>query len=510
MFSLCAHAQENDSITPTKTKIYLEHANTLSFNKTIDPDNKVLLGDVRFRHDSSYMYCDSAYFYELSNSLEAFSNVRMEQGDTLFIYGDWLYYDGDTQLARLRKNVRMENNQVTLFTDSLNFNRIENIGYYFDGGKIVDEDNELSSFFGQYSPDTKDAVFNDSVQLINPQFILYSDTLHYNTDTKIAVILGPSVIESDSGIVYSSRGWYNTETNISLLLDNSQVVSGNRILIGDSIYYDKNSGFSEVFGNMSLRDTSQMIILEGQYGYYNEKTEFAFATDSARFLEYSRGDTLYLHADTLLMSTIDSTYRELKAYHGVRFYRIDLQGVSDSMIFNTRDSVLYMYSDPVLWNDVYQLYGDTILVYMNDSAVDYAHIIQFAFAVQFLDTTYYNQLKGNDMVVYFEGNAMRQIDVSGNAESIYYPIDNGGMMGMNQTQSSYITIWLKENKLERIKFWPKSEGEIIPLPDLLPGQKTLRDFYWFDYLRPVNSDDIYREAKRKTGDIPKRSNKFIY
>jgi lipopolysaccharide export system protein LptA len=508
LFSLCAHAQTNDSIGPKKTKVYLEHANTLSFSKVINPDYKVMIGNVVFRHDSSYMYCDSAYFYELSNSLEAFSNVRMEQGDTLFIYGDWLYYDGNTQLARLRKDIRMINNQVTLYTDSLNYNRMENIGYYFDGGRIVDEENELSSLFGQYSPDTKVAIFNDSVQLVNPQFIMYSDTLHYNTDTKIATILGPSVIESDSGTVYSSKGWYNTNTNVSLLLERSHVVSGNRILIGDSIYYNKDSGFSEVFGNMSLRDTSQMIILEGQYGYYDEKTEYAFATDSARFLEYSQGDTAYLHADTLLMIAIDSTYRELKAYHGVRFYRIDLQGVCDSMIFNTRDSILYMYNDPVVWNDMYQLYGDTILVYMNDSTIDYVHVIQFAFAVQYIDTTYYNQLKGNDMVAYFTGKSLKQIDVSGNAESIYYTVDDGSMIGLNQTQSAYLTIWIEENKLERLKLWPTSEGNLIPIPDLLPEQKTLKDFYWFDYLRPVNKDDIYREVKRKTGDAPKRSNRF--
>ncbi|MDR1937410.1 MAG: hypothetical protein LBQ73_02785 [Tannerellaceae bacterium] len=506
----CVHAQEQDSIAPKKTKVYLEHANTLSFNKEIDPDNKVLIGDVVFRHDSSYMYCDSAYFYELSNSLEAFSNVRMEQGDTLFIYGDWLHYDGNTQLARLRKNVRMINNQVTLFTDSLNYNRPENIGYYFDGGLVVDETNKLSSLYGRYATDTKQAVFNDSVKLVNPQFVLYSDTLHYNTDSKIATILGPSIIESDSGTVHSSRGWYNTQNNVSLLLDRSQVVSGNRILLGDSIYYDKDNGFSEVFGNMSLRDTSQMIILEGQYGYYDEKTEFAFATDSARFLEYSQGDTLYLHADTLIMTTVDSTYRELKAYYGVRFYRVDLQGVCDSMLFNTRDSILYMYSEPVVWNEVYQLYGDTLLVYLNDSTVDHVHIIQFAFAVQYLDTTYYNQLKGNDMVAYLEGNVMRQIDVSGNAESIFYPVDNGSMIGLNKTQSAYLSIWLKDNALERLKLWPESQGSLIPIPDLIPDQKTLKDFYWFDYLRPNDKDDIYREVKRKTGDVPKRSNKFVH
>ena len=301
------------------------------------------------------MYCDSAYFFEQTNSLEAFSNVRMEQGDTLFVYGNYLFYDGNTQIAYLRENVRMENGQVTLFTDSLNYERIPDIGYYFDGGLIVDSLNQLSSFYGQYSPSTKLAIFNDSVRLENEQFTLYSDTLHYNTDSKIATILGPSIIVSDSGTIYSSRGWYDTVNNTSLLLDRSQVVSGDRILTGDSIAYNRELGFGEAFGNMSLQDTAQHVMLEGQYGFYNEKSEYAFATDSARFLEFSQGDTLFLHGDTLKMTTVDSLYREVKAYYGVRFYRTDMQGVCDSMQFNTRDSILYMYTDPIVWNEQYQI-----------------------------------------------------------------------------------------------------------------------------------------------------------
>lgn len=137
-----------DSVAPKKTKVFLEHANTLSFDKERNAEAQVLNGDVCFRHDSSYMYCDSAYFFEQTNSLEAFSNVRMEQGDTLFVYGNYLFYDGNTQIAYLRENVRMENGQVTLFTDSLNYERIPDIGYYFDGGLIVDSLNQLSSFMG--------------------------------------------------------------------------------------------------------------------------------------------------------------------------------------------------------------------------------------------------------------------------------------------------------------------------------------------------------------------------
>lgn len=500
-----------DTVPPKKTKVYLIHSNTLSFDKAVKPDAQILNGDVCFRHDSSYMYCDSAYFFEQTNSLEAFSNVRMEQGDTLFVYGDYLFYDGNTQVAYLRENVRMENGQVTLFTDSLNYERIPNIGYYFEGGLIVDSLNQLSSFYGQYSPETKLAVFNDSVQVENPDFTLYSDTLHYDTESKVATILGPSVIVSDSGTIHTSRGWYDTVNNTSLLLDQSQVESGEKILIGDSIFYNRDTGMGEVYGNMSLIDTAQHVTLQGEYGYYNEQTGYAFATDSARFFEYSQGDTLFLHADTLQMVTVDSVYREIKAYYGVRFYRIDMQGVCDSMQFNTRDSVLYMYTEPVLWNEQYQLYGDTIAIYMNDSTIEYAHVIQFAFAAQHVDSSYYNQLKGNDLKAYFEGQAVHQIDVAGNAESIFYPLEkDGAKVGMNETKSGFLTIWVKDNKLDKLKIWPSPVGSMTPIPDLKPDQKMLKDFYWFDYLRPKNRDDIYEVVKRKATESPKRSNKFVH
>ncbi len=493
------------------TKVYLEHANVISYNQELKPDAQLLNGDVCFRHGSSYMYCDSAYFYELTNTLEAYSNVRMEQGDTLFVYGNFLYYDGNTQLARLRDNVRMENGEVTLFTDSLNYDRARDIGYYFDGGLIVDSENELSSYYGQYSPGTKMAVFNDSVRLENTNFTLYSDTLNYQTDTKIATILGPSTIVSDSGTVHTSRGWYNTVDQTSLLLDRSSIVSGTKYMIGDSIHYNREEGFAEAFGNMFLQDTAQHLILEGQYGFYNEKLEYAFATDSARFMEYSQQDTLYLHADSLQLLTIDSTYREVKAFYGVRFYRTDVQGVCDSMLFNTRDSVLYMFTEPIIWNEQYELYGDTIEVFMNDSTIDFAHVKQFAFAVQAVDTMHYNQLKGNDLKAYFNGKSLRLIDIEGNAESIYYVAEEAGpLIGLNTTKSAYLSIQLLDNKLDRIVWKPKVEASMIPLPDLKPEQKTLKDFYWFDYLRPKDKDDIYSVKKRKAQDVPpRRSNRFV-
>jgi len=510
-----AIAQQQGEQVPEPTKVYLEHADLQTYDKAIDTDRQVLTGNVVFRHDSSYMYCDSAYFFEQSSSLEAFGAVRMEQGDTLFVYGNYLFYDGMTELARVRENVRMESVQpdssiVTLFTDSLNYDRAANIGYYFEGGLIVDAENELSSIYGQYSPGTKQAIFNDSVRLVNPNFVLTSDTLHYNTETKIATILGPSVIVSDSGTVYSSRGWYNTENNTSLLLDRSLIVSGDRVLTGDSITYDRNAGVGEAFGNIQMQDTAHKTTLEGAYGFYNEQTDYAFATDSARCMEYSQQDTLYIHADTFEMITVDSAMRHLKAYHHVRFYRIDIQGVCDSMLYNTKDSVLNMYGDPVLWNETYQLSGDTIRIYMKDGGVDYVHVIRSAFAIEQLDTAHYNQLKGSNLKATFEGKAVRTIYIDGSAETIYYPLENDGtMVGLNETKSSYLTMWFHDNKMEKLLIWPKPQGTLTPLADIQPGQTRLADFHWYDYIRPLDKDDIFRTTTRKAEDVvPKKSSKF--
>jgi lipopolysaccharide export system protein LptA len=512
--SAAAQHQETPADTATVRKVYLERADRQLFDRNISADRQVFTGNVSFRHDSAWMYCDSAWLYEQSSRLEAFGSVCMEQGDTLFLRGDYLFYDGVTQVAQLRHNVVMINIQsdtsvVTLFTDSLDFNRIENIGYYFDGGQIIDSENVLTSVFGQYSPGTKTSVFNDSVTLVNSGFTLCSDTLHYNTVTKVADILGPSVIVSDSGTVHTSRGWYSTADNVSLLLDRSEIVSGDRVLTGDSITYDRDNGVGQAFGNIILRDTANKIILDGQYGYYNEKTEFAFVTDSARCMEYSQGDTLYLHADTLEMTT-DSAVRTVKAWHGVRFFRVDLQGVCDSMQFNTRDSVLHMYTDPILWNGQYQLTGDTIHIYMRDSTVDHVHVSGYAFAIEELDSAAYNQLKGNRLDAFFEGRAVRQIDIDGSAESIFYPIEeDGNMVGMNETRSSYLSIRINNGKLERLKIWPKPQGTMTPLPDLLPEQRRLKDFYWYDYLRPSDPSDVFRASTRRTEDVPpKRSGRF--
>lgn len=522
LLTLCVwagHRPDNPPIvvkkTPVKTavdepgKVYLEYAKELQFDQNIHPDFQILRGDVRFRRGGMQMFCDSAYFYEKTNSLDAFGNVRMEQGDTLFIYSDVMFYDGIMQIARVRYNVRMENRDVVLFTDSLNYDLQPNIGYYFDGGKIVDTENELTSVYGQYSPDTKQAVFNFDVQLVNEEYTLYSDTLEYNTNTKIADIIGPSVMVSDSNVIYSKLGWYNTHNNTSMLFDRSIIVSKSQQLTGDTIFYDRGKGFGEVFGNMILNDTIRRITMEGNYGFYNEIKESSMATDSARVIDYSQPDTFYLHADTLRSSVLLDSTRLIQAYYGARFFREDIQGVCDSMVYKTKDSAVYMFKNPVLWNLDYQIFGDTIKVYMNDSTVRWAHVPAFAFATQQKDTAYFDQLSGKDLKAFFRDGKLYQVDVSGNVQTIFYPQERDSTFtGLNYAESSFLTMYLIDGKMNKLIMYNKVEGSLTPIPLIKSNQLYLPDFHWYEDIRPRDPADIFRIVIRKKSDIPKKRRRF--
>ena len=214
-------------------KVFLEHADVWSYDEQpdLDPEDQyqVLTGNVVFRKNDMYMYCDSAHFYEMANSFDAFGNVRMEQGDTLFVYADDLEYEGATELAVLYADpgnkVRLINRDVMLRTDVFNYDLAANVGYYQVGGVLTDRQNELTSLDGEYHPDTKYAYFSRNVRLksLNGSDTLRmaTDSLEYNTDTHIAELVAPTVITSADGEILSSSGKYNTD-NVSLISINGR------------------------------------------------------------------------------------------------------------------------------------------------------------------------------------------------------------------------------------------------------------------------------------------------
>ena len=499
------------------TRIILEHADLLTYDAALQPGVQRLKGGVVLRHGNATMTCDSAYLNEDDQIFEAFGEVHMVQGDTVHMYSRYLYYDGVSKLARLRHNVHLANKTTDLYTDSLDYDRIADIAYYFEGGTITDAQNTLTSDYGQFIPATNDAEFRYNVKLINDKTTMTTEHLFYNTHTRISSYEGQTLIQSDSGQIVSQRGIYDVGRDVGILLDRSEVTSGAKTLIGDSIYYDGMSKFGEAFGRMELSDTVQKAILYGDYGYFDDKRNYAFATSRAHAEEYSQKDTLYVSADTLELISLptpdrlrldslraaatqegkakpDTMQRYLRGYRNVRVFRRDAQAVADSLSYISMDSTLSLYGKPILWSEERQLSGDTTHFYFRSKKLDYVDVLGKALVVEHIDSVdYYNQMSGDSLRAYVQDSTVREILVRGKVESIYYMKEDGtnDYNGLNRMTSSTMHVLLDSGKVKKSIWRGPVEGKAYPL-EMASGPEVNRLplFQWAADRRPMRKEDI--------------------
>lgn len=497
------------SRAPKDKRIYLVHADVLHYDRFVNPNAQILNGKVQFTHQGAKLFCDSAHFYEASNSFEAFGHVKMYQGDTLSLVSDYAYYDGDDQMAQARYNVVLKNRKTTLYTDSLNFDRLYNNAYFFEGGKLVDGTTTLTSDWGEYNTETKMAVFNYDVKMRGSDFYLTSDTLYYDTRISMAHIVGPTDITSGKSHIFSERGYYDTKTERARLMDRSVLRNEGKTLVGDSVYYGGKNGLSKAFRNVIYTDSINKNRLLCDYGEYNEETGYAMCTDSAVSIDFSQRDTLYMHADTFKIFTFnintDSVYRKVHAYNKVRAYRVDVQAVCDSLVYNQLDSCMTMYRDPIVWNMDQQLVGEEIQVFMKDSVIDRAHIINQAFTIEQLrDTTFQNQVSSREMFAFFDNGEIRETQALDNVRIIYYPEDSAdsSYVGLNYTETSELRMFMENRKMSKI-WMPEAEGTLYPLSQIPPAKKHLEGYAWFGYIRPLDKDDIFHWRPKASSAVLK-------
>lgn len=493
--------------TVTDTRVYLQNARTLTYDiGGQHPDAQFLKGDVAFLHKGARLTCDSALYYQQTNSFEAFGHVKMRQGDTLTLTADYAYYDGNDEMCEVRRNVVLTHRKMKLYCDSLNYDRLYSVGYFFEGGKLVDGATTLTSDWGQYNTSDRMAVFYYDVHLKNKTSVTESDTLYYDTRTSRAHVVGPSKIKTKDDIIETNDGFFNSRTDQTELFSRSTINrKDGKTITGDSLNHSGKSGISEGFGNVVFTDTVNKTGFRGNYIIYDENTGRGHATNNAIVMDYSQGDTLYAHGDTLRLFTYnmntDSVYRIVIGSPHVRVFRSDVQAVCDSMVMNSRDSVIFMYKDPILWSDGRQVFGEEIRAYMADSTIRFAHVIGQAFSIeQRGDSVHFNQVQSKEMKSWFTDGVLRLNQAEGNVLTAYYAEDSADttLIGLNHLETDTLRMYLSpERKMEKI--WAsKHNGTMYPISQIPPDKYRLPNFAWFDYIRPRSKDDLL-EWRPKAG-----------
>lgn len=482
-----------------RIRINIEKADFLRHDDKIGRNTQSLNGNVILTHGRTWLYCDSAYMYNDSNFVVCYGSVHAIQNDSIHLYGDLLEYDGDKNLAKLRKNVRANKGNTWLYTEFLDYDRLNDVGYYFNGGRMVNNDNVMTSEHGYYYPNTNEAFFKDTVVVVTPEYHIDSDTLKYNTVTDVVGLLGPTtIVNSDSTVIYSEDGWYDTQKDRGELLKNSVITSTDKILKGKKIFYDRRLGLGKVWQNMQLIDTLNNMTMFGDYGFFNERTKEALATQNAQLLQIYGTDSLFMHADTFRIVPLpQDSSRLIKAFHNVKFFRFDLQGRCDSLVFDFRDSIATMYHLPIVWAQGNQLTAQEIKLYTKNQVLYKSELINAAFAISPDDSVGYNQVKGKMMTGYIRNNELYKIDVDGNGQTIYYPKDGEAVIGVNRAESSNLSIFFQNKKVSNIVMRVSPTGNMNPPLLLKDDDVKLSGFRWLDDYRPKSKSDIFLKL-----DIP--------
>lgn len=472
--------------------IKILNANSLT-NLPGNQDVQRLIGNVILSDSSVTMYCDSAYYYA-SNKMDAYSNIRIVQTNgTLNISAQLLNYDGNKKLAELHRNVVLVDEDMTLKTQDIYYDLRSGIASYHDSAHITKGETVITSRKGQYNKNNKTLYFQKRVRINDPQYRILSDTVNYNTVTKVTYFFGPTNILTEKDSIYCEEGWYNTVDESSHLYRNPSIVTDGRTIKADTLTYLKSTGYGRAVGNVEMIDTSQNAIIRGNFAVYHPDKEQAVVTDSALLIQISEGDSLFIHADTI-RSDVDTTgeKRILKAYYKVRMFRSDLQGKCDSLSYSSIDSTLQFHGNPVLWSDSSQLSADFIKMYMVNKKIDRMEMQNSAFLVSRDDSAKYTQIKGKNMMGYFEDGKIKKLIVRGNGQTLYFPKDEQGYIGMNKTTSTDVIIYMnEENRVEDIVLLVKPEGTLYPLNEVTKEDMYLKDFNWQEDKKPKTKEDIF-------------------
>jgi lipopolysaccharide export system protein LptA len=491
--SLTAHAQSGAGSTDGRVEIL--NADEWSYDQTASGAQR-LRGNVRFKHADALMRCDSAYLFE-DQRVDAFGHVAIDQGDSMHVEADRLKYNGQERLARLEGNVRLRDRSMELTTPSLDYDLRARRAVYTAGGRIVSqrEGNTLTSDAGSYLADQRRFIFKRNVRLQNPQHSIASDTMHYITSTGVSEFFGPTTITQGSTVIQSLRGSYDTRTERARFTQRTSIDSKGRRLEGDSIHYERSTGIGLAWGHVVVTDSTGDTRAMGEVGSYEKLSERSMITGHAELAMRMGADTLHLHGDTLFTAP-DSSGRRITARRGVRFFKQDLQGVCDTLVYSDADSTIRMHHRPALWSGTDQITGQHIRIELRNGAAYRLYVEREAFLLSQVDSIHLDQVTGTMMTGYFHDNELRRLDVEGNARTVYFAKEKKGdveeIFGVNRADCSRMRVDMTDGGISAVNFLERPDAVLYPIAKAPPEELLMKGAESREGERPVDQADIFR------------------
>lgn len=494
LFALASAAWAQTGAVQGDGRVEILNADEWVYDKLANGAQR-LKGNVRFQHANAIMRCDSAHLFE-DQRVDAFSRVSIEQGDSLRADADLLRYDGKQRMARLEGQVRLRDRDMELSTTALDYDLRHKRAAYHSGGRIQShkDGNVLTSGTGVYLAPQRRFIFGKDVVLEHPEHRIDTDTMRYDTGTGVSAFFGPTTITQGATVITTLGGSYDTRRERARFTRRTQVRSKDRLLEGDSLHYDRTSGNGLAWGHVTISDSTGDMQVLGDEGRYNERDDRSLVTGHAELRLRMGADTLFVHGDTLFAAP-DGHGRRITARRQVRFFKHDLQGVCDTLLYSDADSLIRMHHQPVLWSGMDQITGDTIRIALKDGQAHRLHVRGQAFLLSRVDSSRYDQVAGTTMTGFFVDNALDHLDVEGNARTVYFAREEKDgtedVFGVNRADCSRIRVRLKDGGISAVTFLDRPDAVLYPIAKAPPEELRMAGAIDRSAQRPADRTAIF-------------------
>lgn len=453
---------------------------------------KRLVGNVKLRHKGNLIDCDSAIIYA-NNNIDAFGNVVIRKKKFTKIQGQVLHYFSAQKLAILNQNVILTDKKSKLYTEDVTYDLYNDIGYYMQGGKMVNDNSEITSQQGTLYTKLNLVLFKQNVQVNHPKYKLNSDSLLYDTKQKRSVFKSSTKIENDSGYIWCNSGWHDEEKNQSTFGQGTYIYNAPHWLLTDSIFYDRKIGKSYIYKTFEYHDTAMKVHLFGDSAImYNNNEDISAYHRPNLIIESNDNKPTFIKGNILDVKTDKQKNKVMTATGNVRMYNIDFQGIGDTLKYFAKDSVLFMSNKAFLWHKDYQISGNQIFTYFENSKPKRMNVYHNALLIQEEEIKgNYNQIASDTNFVFFQNGKLDFMNAIGNAKSIYYAKENGkGYLGMNSSESHSLKMTYDSTSPKAITFYQKPKAIFYPVKDISISNKFLPNFVWKEMVRPKSKDDL--------------------
>lgn len=460
-----------------------------------------LKGNVRMSHEGSLMACNVGYMYMGASDFDAFGRVSIKKPGGVTIYGDSLYYHGETKIAQLRGNVKVIDKKMILKTNHLDYNMEDETAWYYGGGDIVDNGTTLSSQTGFFDSNQAFYSFKGDVKVNKNGTRIEADTMKYASGPQKAFFFGPTDIYTEDKRLYAESGIYNAAEDKSWFSENAWVETPTYKLYGDSLYFDNVANYGYAINNVKIESFKDSVTIYGNIAINDGAKNQSKVFGNALLIDRSGSDTTYINADTLIsvQDTVSGGSR-IYAYRNVKIIKSELRGICDSLMYDGVDSTIAFYYDPILWSGQSQIIGDSIRILLENEEVDKMNIYQNSFIISQneKDSIKFDQVKGDVMLAYFEDNDLYQLDVNGSGHSIYYAFDEEkAFMGLNNVVCADMKMFIVDGDMNNIRFYDRPIAAFTPPPLITSDKRELPNFVWH-YEKKPTIESLISEITNRT------------